>query len=140
MTQALDEGLAAEILSAVDDGFDAQISLTQDLIRYPSLRGQEHTAQHFLHDQLSDRGYAMDRWAIDVDEIKDHPGFAPVTVNYDNAINVVGTHRPRDERGRSLILNGHVDVVPTGPHDMWTRNPFDPWKSPVAGGAPARTR
>lgn len=127
MTPGIDDGLAAEILAAVDDNFDAQISLTQDLIRYPSLRGQEHTAQNFLHDRLSERGYAMDRWSIDVGEIRDHPGFSPVTVNYDNAINVVGTHRPRQERGRSLILNGHVDVVPTGPHDMWTRNPFDPW-------------
>ena len=41
-------------------------------------------------------------------------------------INVVGTHRPESETGRSLILNGHVDVVPTGPLDMWTNPPFEP--------------
>ena len=29
-------------------------------------------------------------------------------------------------QGRSLILNGHVDVVPTGPLEMWTRPPFEP--------------
>ena len=28
-------------------------------------------------------------------------------------------------KGRSLILNGHIDVVPEGPHEMWSRNPFD---------------
>jgi acetylornithine deacetylase len=28
--------------------------------------------------------------------------------------------------GRSLILQTHVDVVPTGPVDMWTHQPFDP--------------
>jgi acetylornithine deacetylase len=39
---------------------------------------------------------------------------------------VVGTHRPREETGRSLILNGHVDVVPTGPEDMWSSPPFVP--------------
>lgn len=115
-----------DILAAVDAGFDDQIAFTQELVRHPSLRGQEHTCQDFLFRAMKDRGYAMDRWAIDVADIADHPGFSPVKVNYDNAINVVGTHRPQQETGRSLILNGHVDVVPTGPSDMWTGAPFEP--------------
>lgn len=123
----LDDRLAADILAAVDQGFDAQVAFTQDLVRFPSLRGQEHTAQDFLYRAMRERGLAMDRWAIDVADIESHPGFSPVKVDYANAINVVGTHRPREERGRSLILNGHVDVVPVGPLDMWTRPPFEPW-------------
>lgn len=122
----LDPKLADEILAAVDAGFAEQIAWTQDLVRHPSLRGQEHTAQDFIHDALAARGYAMDRWAIDVADIEDHPGFSPVKVDYSNAINVVGAHRPRAETGRSLILNGHVDVVPEGPAAMWSRHPFDP--------------
>jgi acetylornithine deacetylase len=123
----LDPALTARILDAVAEGFDDQIAFTQDLIRHPSLRGQEHTAQDFLFRALAGRGYAMDRWAIDVKEIEDHPGFSPVLVDYANALNVVATHRPREERGRSLILNGHVDVVPVGPLEMWTKPPFEPW-------------
>ncbi|MEM9062424.1 MAG: ArgE/DapE family deacylase [Pseudomonadota bacterium] len=118
--------LEQRILDAVDAGWDEQLAFTRDLIRYPSLRGQEHTVQEFIFEALRGRGYAMDRWAIDEDAIRDHPGFSPVAVPYDNAINVVGTHMPRQATGRSLILNGHVDVVPEGPHDMWSRNPFDP--------------
>jgi acetylornithine deacetylase len=125
--EALEPALAARILDAVAQGFDEQVAFTQDLIRHPSLRGQEHTAQDFLHRALAGRSYAMDRWAIDVAEIEGHPGFSPVTVDYANALNLVATHRPRVEQGRSLILNGHVDVVPTGPLDMWTRPPFEPW-------------
>ena len=122
----LDPNLTDQILRAVDAGFDAQIALTQDLVRLPSLRGQEHTAQDLMFDQLKSRGYAMDRWAIDVVDIADHPGFSPVKVDYANAINIVGTHRPRKEVGRSLILNGHMDVVPEGPHEMWSRHPYTP--------------
>jgi len=125
--QKLDAKLAGVIVGAVEAGFADQIAFIQDLVRLPSLRGQEHTAQDFMHRALAERGYAMDRWAMDVNEIEGHPGFSPVTVDYANAINVVGTHRPREERGRSLILNGHIDVVPTGPRDMWTRPPFEPW-------------
>ena len=39
---------------------------------------------------------------------------------------MVGSYRPPGNGGRSLILNGHIDVVPTGPVDMWTYPPYDP--------------
>jgi acetylornithine deacetylase len=122
----LDAQLARDILAAVDAGFEDQIAFTQDLVRLPSLRGQEQTAQDFLFAQMRARGYTMDRWAIDVAAIESHPGFSPVSIDYANAFNVVGALRPRAEKGRSLILNGHVDVVPEGPLDMWTAPPFEP--------------
>jgi len=122
----LDAKLADNILAAVDANFDRQVAFTQDLVRFPSLRGQEHTAQDFVFSALKSRGLTMDRWAIEVADIESHPGFSPVKVDYANAINVVGTHRPRAEKGRSLILNGHIDVVPVGPLEMWSRPPFDP--------------
>lgn len=122
----LDPELTKRIMQSVDDHFDAQLKFTQDLIRFPSLRGQEHTAQDFLYTAMQQRGLTMDRWKINVEDIKSHPGFAPVTVSYDNAFNVVGTYRPETQTGRSLILNGHIDVVPTGPEEMWTRSPWDP--------------
>lgn len=114
------------ILAEVDRGFDDQLTFTRDLVRHPSLRGREHTAQEMIHAALSARGYAVDRWVIDVDEIRDHPGFSPVDVSYENAFNVVATHTPGRTRGRSLILNGHVDVVPEGPLEMWSRSPWEP--------------
>ena len=125
---AIDDALAGDILAAVEDGFAAQTSFIRELVGYPSLRGREQTAQDFIHQNLGERGYAMDRWAIDLGEIESHPGFSPVTVSYENAINVVGAHRPREQTGRSLILNGHIDVVPTGPADMWSQPPFEPWR------------
>jgi acetylornithine deacetylase len=109
------------ILSAVDANFDRQVKFTQDLVRYPSLRGAKHTAQDLLFESISERKFAMDRWRIDVDDIKNHPGFGPVTVSYENAYNVVGTYRPTRQTGCSLILYGHIDVVPTGPRPMWSR-------------------
>jgi acetylornithine deacetylase len=124
---AIKTELAEKIRQSVKDGMIGQIEFTEELVRKPSTRGQEHTAQDFIFKELAARGYAMDRWAIDVASIEKHPGFSPVTVPYDNAINVVGSHRPREEKGRSLILNGHVDVVPTGPVDMWDRPPFEPY-------------
>jgi acetylornithine deacetylase len=39
-------------------------------------------------------------------------------------VQVVAAHRPKGPQGRSLILQGHVDVVPPGPAPMWTCPPF----------------
>ncbi len=124
--KALDTGLTEQILAAVAAGFDEQLAVTQQLIAYPSLRGIEATAQDFVYTLLAERGYVMDRWTIAVDEIGHHPGFSPVTIDYHQAVNVVGTWRPRQEQGRSLILNGHIDVVPEGPWTMWTHPPYQP--------------
>ena len=63
----------------------------------------------------------MDRAAIEA-----HPGGSKFSAEHSQAPIVVGIHRPREETGRSLILQAHVDVVPAGPLDMWTRPPFEP--------------
>ena len=119
--------LTEQVLDAVDKGFERQLAFTQQMMSLDSTRGNEHRAQACFYEALASRGFQMDQWSIDIAEIEDHPGFSPVKVDYDNAVNVVGTHTPVETKGRSLILNGHVDVVPTGPVDMWTRPPFEPW-------------
>lgn len=118
--------LVSEILESVGALFDEQVNFTQELVRHKSQRGDESSAQNFLYNELASRGYEMDQWAIDINEIKNHAGFSPVTVDYDNMINVVGTHTPHKETGKSLILNGHIDVVPTGPESMWKTPPYEP--------------
>ena len=124
--KVLDEKLIERIETAVDDAFDEQLGFTQALVRFPTQRGQEHTAQEFMAQSLRERDLPVDRWTIDVEDIRHHPGFSPVTISYDNALNVVGTHRPKKATGRSLILNGHIDVVPTGPVDLWSFPPYEP--------------
>lgn len=122
----VDQNIVSGILNAVDEAFEEQLEFTQELVRFPSLRGAEHAAQNFVAKAMRDRNLEVDQWRIDVDAIKTLPGFAPVTVSYENAFNVVGTYRPKEVIGRSLILNGHIDVVPTGPVQCWNRSPFDP--------------
>ena len=123
---SLDPNLRDKILAAVEAGFAEQIVFTQQLIRFASVRGAEQACQDFVFRALKDRGFAMDRFAMDRAEIEAHPGGAVFSDTHSEAPIVVGIHRPRAEKGRSLILQGHVDVVPTGPEKLWAHRPFDP--------------
>lgn len=114
------------ILNAVDAGFDAQTAFLAELTAHPSTRGREQSAQDLMAAEYAARGLAVDRWQIDLDDIRHLPGFSPVIGEYEDAVNVVATHQPRRAKGRSLILNGHIDVVPAGPLDMWDAPPFTP--------------
>ncbi len=122
----IETSLRDAITRSVAQGFAAQIAFTQDLVRFPSTRGNEHTIQDFMARSLRQRGMAVDVFAMDDATITSHPGGSRISSTHSRAPIVVGVHRPRTETGRSLILQGHVDVVPTGPEDMWQTPPFDP--------------
>lgn len=120
----LDPELRDRIMNSVSEGFNDQIEFTQKLVRMPSLRGHEHAIQDLLFNELRSRDYAMDRFKMDRAAIEAHPGGSKFSEDHSNAPIVVGIHRPRDETGRSLILQSHLDVVPEGLHEMWNDPPF----------------
>jgi acetylornithine deacetylase len=120
------DDLKTRLCDAVDAAFDDQVAFLSELTSHPSIRGNEQSAQDFMSSELAARGLNVDRWQIDVAEIQHLPGFSPVLGRYDDAVNVVGTHRAATQKGRSLILNGHIDVVPEGPLDMWDSPPYEP--------------
>jgi len=122
----MDKDITTRVMDAVDRRFGEQTAFLSELASHPSTRGNEQSAQGYMAATLSELGYATDVWEIEVSDIAGLPGFAPVMGDYDHAINVVGTHRSQTRRGKSLILNGHIDVVPVGPLDMWESPPFEP--------------
>jgi acetylornithine deacetylase len=122
----LDAALKDRILASVAAGFAEQLAFTQGMIRFASTRGAEHAIQDHVFRALRGRGYAMDRFAMDRAAIARHEGAGYFSNEHSEAPIVVGIHRPKEETGRSLILQAHVDVVPPGPSDAWTHPPFDP--------------
>jgi acetylornithine deacetylase len=116
----------AAIKKAVQDNFPDQISFTQKLIRFGGQRGEEHTPQQFFYDELSKRGYNPIKFDMDAEALKQHVGAGKISNTHSWAPIVIGTHKPKTqaEGGRSLILNGHMDVVPLGPRDMWKDDPY----------------
>lgn len=116
----------AAITHAVDEGFAEQTDFLARFVAIPSERFQEAAAQDFMAAALRARGYAVDDWTIDLKDLEPLPGFGPIIGDFSRARSVVGSHRPDLVKGRSLILQGHLDVVPPGPAEMWAHPPYDP--------------
>jgi acetylornithine deacetylase len=107
--------LIDRITQAVDASADELVALVQDLVRIPSENpklsgkedGGESAVQDYLEPRLAAIGCSLDRW----DALPGRP-------------NLVGTLKGSGG-GRSLAVNGHIDVVPAGDPALWTDPPFD---------------
>ena len=122
----LSDDLRQSIIQAVEDGFDDQVAFMRYLVRFPSTRGREHEVVAFLREAMETRSYEIAQFDMDREAIKAHEGGGKFSDDHSDAPILIGTHRPHAEKGRSLILQSHVDVVPEGPHEMWTHPPYDP--------------
>lgn len=111
---------------AVAEGFPAQVDWLTRLVAFPSTRGNEGPCQDWLAGEFAARGWEVDRYTLDQVAIEGMPGYSPVVdADYSKAVQVVATHRVSEPAGRSLILQGHVDVVPPGAEELWARDPFE---------------
>lgn len=122
----MEESVRKAILAAVDEGFAAQVELTRRLVAQPSYSQREAGAQELVATTLAELGWDVDRMHFTTDEISGLPGYGPAMREYDQTFNVVGTLNGGSNQGRSLIVNGHVDVVPTGDPATWAAPPFEP--------------
>ncbi len=126
-TQTLNPLTESQIVDAVASQRDEAVALLCELVAQPSLLGDEAGAQRVMRREFEASGLRVHEFAIDEDKIRNHPGYSPSILPYEGRHNVVGIHQPVGPvRGRSLILNGHIDVVPVGTAAMWTSPPFEP--------------
>jgi len=105
------------------------VRLAQELVRIPSVTGDEPAVQERVAQALADAGLEVDTFEADLGRLKMHPRFPGMEVDRQQARLVAGTLGPRG--GRSLILNGHVDVVPPGNRNRWQASP---WSGHIQAG------
>ncbi|MAT06053.1 MAG: peptidase M20 [Acidimicrobiaceae bacterium] len=119
------EAQTADVLNRVDELLPDLIDDVRSLVAMPSVSGTdgENEAQAHLAGQLGQRGLEVDHWRIDLDALTSHPDFPGMEVDRTEAWGLVGRLEGAGD-GASLMLNGHIDVVPTGDLDAWTDPPF----------------
>ena len=102
------------VIDQIDKDSDHVVALTQDLVRIPSVNpkfqseqglNRESDVQDRIAEELRPLGFELDRW----DALPGRP-------------NLTGDLPGSDDN--SMILCGHVDVVPVGDANAWARDPF----------------
>jgi acetylornithine deacetylase len=117
----------AQIAAAAHATRSEAIAMLSTLVSHGSLLGHEQGAQDYMAEVFSGLGLRVDQFQIDEERIKQHPAYSPSIVSYEGRTNVVGIHQPHGPvKGKSLIFNGHIDVVPVGAEALWRHPPFEP--------------
>ncbi|MBI5155090.1 ArgE/DapE family deacylase [Candidatus Poribacteria bacterium] len=104
-----------------------------DWVCCASVLGNESSAQEYIAGVYESIGLSARLEPIEVDRIKPLPGYSPADWSYDGRPNAVGVHDPGMNERRSLVLNGHVDVVSPEPVMLWSSPPFEPRMAEVDG-------
>jgi acetylornithine deacetylase len=120
-------GTENRVLDAID--VDGMLEYLCELLSIPSTGGEENAAQENVAAKLEDLGLEVEKWEMDFAALRDHPSFS-MAIEREEGLGVIGVTRGCGE-GRSLILNGHIDVVSAGDESNWSHAP---WKGTIADG------
>ena len=130
MSQTLRSALEESAVTAVREGEQELVALVRDLVAFDTTARnigdpprQEAELQEYLRRRLSALGADVDVWEPE----PTGTGSRVVPVGLDFAGRPQLAARLRGAgRGRSLLLNGHIDAVSYEPLDRWASHPLKP--------------
>ena len=108
--------------AAIGDGAEAAFSLLERLVASPSAVGRELPAQRIVAAELGRLGFEVTELPVPAGTADAAPG-GVAQASYADRPNVLGLINPGGSP--SLLLNGHVDVVPAQ-SGRWAGDPFTP--------------
>jgi acetylornithine deacetylase len=114
------------IIDSIDTLADDILDLACRLVAEPSTLENEASVLQVMEAELNRLSFEPFRLPVDPAALAKHPGFAPVPWSYEGRYNVVAKREAAADGGRSLIFNGHLDVVSPEPLKLWDRDPYDP--------------
>jgi acetylornithine deacetylase len=120
--------LETEVLDDVEGRVDDLIELTAALIALDTTARDVHDPprdeaplQELLADRLREAGARIDLWEPRPDDVAGHR-MTPAGLGFEGRPQLVA-HLPGAGGGKSLLLNGHIDVVSSEPRERWTSDP-----------------
>jgi acetylornithine deacetylase len=134
----VEASVTERVLRKIDDNRIESIRFLQDLVKAPSITGHEGPCSEVCLKKLKDMRLNVDAWDAEVEKLRNHPAYNDVVkyppadfpIDYAGRPIVVGVFGGTS-KGRSIIMNGHMDVVTPEPISKWRH---DPWGGQVEDG------
>lgn len=105
------------------------VQTLRTLVQIPSVTGGEGEGQKYIQDLYSNLGLHTILFEAKRDKISQHKAFVESGLEFGGRPNVIGILEGKPS-ARSLILNGHIDVVPPEPVSEWE---YPPWEAKRVG-------
>jgi acetylornithine deacetylase len=114
-----------EILEAVQAVETEMVDLLARLVEAPTTLGNEEPGQSIMDDAFRElAGLEPSDIPLDAEFLRSDPRAAPFDWDVSGKRNVVADWPVAGVGGRSLVLNGHVDVVGPASERLWRSPPF----------------
>jgi len=115
MKEELMNDQKAQLAAWIDNHFDEQVGVLQQLLRIPTDTPPGNNAPHaeMVANLVQAYGWTAEQHAVPEQQVRDY-GMETIT-------NLI-VRRPYDSGGPTVALNAHGDVVPPG--DNWTYPPY----------------
>lgn len=94
------------------------------LVEAPTVLGHEEPGQALMERAFADCGLEPESVWMDAEALRADPRHSPFSWDVTGKRNVVATWRGSGDGGKSVVLNGHIDVVPPASEALWTSPPF----------------
>jgi len=114
-----------EIADAVAAVEDEMLELLSRLVEAPTTLGNEEPGQQVMREAFRDvLGLEAVDIPLDAELLRTHPQASPFSWDVNGKANVVADWPAAGSGGRSLVLNGHIDVVGPASEGLWRTPPF----------------
>ena len=117
--------LATRVAAHIEADEAWMLDALRRVVEAQSFSGHEEAAQKVMRELLEELGFEVREIPVEPEKLKANPLYSPVVRELHGCHNLLGAWRGSGAGGKSLMISGHVDVVPVGHLPLWQRAPFD---------------
>lgn len=120
-----------KVLKTIEANKREILNFLRSILKIPSITGKEYEIQQFISRKFESMNIEVDMWEPEMEKLKKHVAYCSELglEDFKHRPVVVGKFTG-DGRGRSILFNGHVDVVDPGSTMEWN---YHPWSAHVEG-------
>lgn len=121
------EKIIQHIQTIIDENWDEQLLFLKTIGTFKSTLGNEAEVQYFIKNHLVEAGMEAISFVPKPEKLSSYKNYGVPEWHYHDRPVIVGQLKTNGPKiGKSLILQGHIDVVSAEPEYLWDTDPYNP--------------